>query len=156
MTIRLARAEDVPQIVAVFYNTVHRVNLGEYTQEQVDAWVPVMPDVDDWRKNKLPTRTTIVAEMEGRIAGFGELEDNGHIDCFYCHHEFQRRGVGRAIYAEIERLAIAHGLTRLFADVSITARPFFEAMGFSLLKQQTVVCRGVAMSNFAMEKRFVT
>jgi putative acetyltransferase len=32
--------------------------------------------------------TAYVADDEGVIAGFGELEPNGHIDCFYCHKKY--------------------------------------------------------------------
>jgi putative acetyltransferase len=90
--------------------------------------------------------------VDGEIAGFGELKPDGHIDCFYCHHRWQRRGVGSRIYQGLERAARKSGLARVFTEASLTARPFFERMGFRILKQQTVLCRGVGLTNFAMEK----
>jgi putative acetyltransferase len=36
--------------------------------------------------------------------------------------------------------------------VSITAHPFFEARGFNVMTEQSVVVRGVALTNFVMEK----
>ena len=93
-----------------------------------------------------------MADDDGTLAGFGELEENGHIDCFYCHHAYQRRGVGSAIYSRIEAKARALGLTRLLVEASITARPFFEAKGFAVVKRQTVICRGIELTNYVMEK----
>lgn len=42
-------------------------------------------------------------------------------------------------------------LKRVFAEVSITAKPFFEAKGFKVVKQQNVDIRGVKLTNFIME-----
>ena len=152
MRIREAIRADAPQIVGVFHHTIHTVNVRDYTTEQVNAWSPKVPDADAWAANKFPTRMTFVADDNGTIAGFGELEDNGHVDCFYIHQAYQRRGVGTAIFQQIEERARGLGLTLLFTEASITARPFFEASGFSIVKQQIVICRGVELSNFVMEK----
>lgn len=38
MIIRRYREEDLPQIVTLFYETVHHVNIRDYTPKQVDAW----------------------------------------------------------------------------------------------------------------------
>lgn len=152
MNIRHATPADAPQIVRIFYDTIHTVNTRDYTAEQVNAWAPSVPDADAWAARKFPTRTTIVADDNGTIAGFGELQPDGHVDCFYCHHQYQRRGVGTAIMAKIDEHARTLGLPRLFAEVSITARPFFDARGFSVIKQQTIIRLGVALTNFVMEK----
>lgn len=153
MKIREATAADARQIVRIFHETVHTVNARDYTPEQVDAWSPAVPDPEAWVRRKFPTHMTFVADEGGFIAGFGELEPNGHIDCFYCHRKHQRRGVGSAILGEIEAKARALGLERLFVEASITARPFFESHGFVVLKQQTVVRHGVELANFLMEKK---
>ena len=31
---------DAQQIAQIYYNTIHKVNTKDYTQEQVDAWAP--------------------------------------------------------------------------------------------------------------------
>ena len=62
------------------------------------------------------------------------------------------RGVGQGLYEAVEREARALGLRRIFTEASITARPFFERRGFRVVRERTVVVRGVSMTNFAMEK----
>lgn len=47
-------------------------------------------------------------------------------------------------------------MPRIYAEVSITARPFFASKGFQVIKQQTVRIHGVELTNFVMEKSFVT
>jgi putative acetyltransferase len=52
----------------------------------------------------------------------------------------------------METEARRRGIVRLFTEASITARPFFEHSGFSLIAEQVVVCRGVEFVNFRMDK----
>jgi len=152
MQIREATRADVRQIVSLFHDTIHTVNTRDYTDEQVNAWSPFVPDADVWAERKIQTRITFVADENGTITGFGELENNGHIDCFYCHQKYQRRGIGSAIFRQIEEKAKILGLSRLFLESSITARPFFEAHGFTVVKQQIVIRKGIELTNFVMEK----
>ena len=97
-------------------------------------------------------RFVVVAEDAGRLAGFAELEANGHIDRVYVSADHQGQGIGRALLAEVVAEARRLGLVRLFVEASITARPFFESQGFAMLAPQVVVCRGVEFVNFRMER----
>ncbi|MGQ3890777.1 GNAT family N-acetyltransferase [Legionella sp. CNM-4043-24] len=89
--------------------------------------------------------------MGDQIVGFMEFESNGHIDCFYCHHQYQGKGVGKALMKYIKNIAEDNGISRVWAEVSITAKPFFEKQGFEVVKKQTVNLRGVELVNFVME-----
>jgi putative acetyltransferase len=40
----------------------------------------------------------------------------------------------------------------IYAEVSITAKPFFEKSGFRVVTQQTIVRNGVELINFKMER----
>jgi hypothetical protein len=51
---------------------------------------------------------------------------------------------------EIEDRARKNRLDKLFAEVSITAKLFFEAI--TVKKQQSVIIRGAELTNFVMEK----
>ncbi|MEG4572107.1 GNAT family N-acetyltransferase [Microcoleus sp. N3A4] len=151
MRVRTYEIGDTQQIVKLFYDTVHEVNIRHYTKAQVDAWAPADIDLESWTKS-LSSKITFVAEEGDKIAGFGELEANGHIDRFYCHQDFQRQGVGRLILAQIDFKARNLGIKKLFTEASITAKPFFESKGFIVVKKQEVERRGQKFINFAMEK----
>ncbi len=86
------------------------------------------------------------------IAGFGELEADGHIARFFCHKDFQRQGVGSQILNQIEAKAKSLGLRRLFVEASLTARPFFEKRGFQTIYREEVERRGQTLIRFQMEK----
>ena len=150
MRLRIYEIADTEEIMKLFYDTVHEVNIHDYTQEQVAAWAPANMDIEVWIKS-LGSKFTYVAEQE-KIIGFGELEANGHIDRFYCHKDFQRKGVGKKILEQIELKANSLGLKKLFTEASITAKPFFESQNFIVVKQQEVERRGQKLINFVMEK----
>lgn len=149
--IRLFRPKDVDQIARLFHNTVREINIRDYSSSQVKAWAPDNFDFRNWLEVCL-SRYVYVAEKDGIIVGFGELELNGHIDCFYCHKDYQRCGVGSQIYRAIEQKAMELGLQRLFTAASITAKPFFQHLGFVTITEQQVTCRGELFTNYAMEK----
>ncbi|MDM9585241.1 GNAT family N-acetyltransferase [Nostoc sp. GT001] len=153
MRVRIYEMPDTQQIMKLFYDTIHEVNIHNYTEEQVAAWAPANMDIEVWIKS-LGSKFTYVAEEQDKIIGFGELKANGHIDRFYCHKDFQRKGVGKKILEQIELKAHSLGVEKLFTEASITAKPFFESQGFIVIKKQEVERRGQKLINFVMEKHF--
>jgi putative acetyltransferase len=151
MYVRAYKTSDAEEIVQLFYDTVREVNIRDYSKEQVEAWAPVDMAVERWMK-RLASQLTYVAEESGNIVGFAQLEENGHIDCFYCHKDFQRKGVGTQLLKQIESKAADLGIERLFTEASITAKPFFESKGFVVVRKQEVELRNQKFINFVMEK----
>ncbi|HLO51974.1 MAG TPA: GNAT family N-acetyltransferase [Kamptonema sp.] len=149
--IRLFETQDAEQVARLFHETVREINVYDYSSSQVKAWAPDDIYFRNWVE-VCSSRFTYIADDGGVIAGFGELEINGHIDCFYCHKNYQRCGVGSQIYRAIEAKAFELSISRLFAEVSITAKPFFQRMGFSIIKQQEVTRRDETFINYVMEK----
>ena len=151
MQIRLFEPEDAEQIAWLFHHTVRKVNLKDYSERQVVAWSPEDIYFRDWQ-TVCSIRYTYVAEADNQIIGFGELEPNGHIDCFYVHYQHQRQGIGSKIYRAIETKARELNLTRLFAEASITAKAFFISRGFKVIQQQQVICRQEKFINYLVVK----
>jgi putative acetyltransferase len=149
--IRDYAAGDAPEITRLFYETVRSVNRADYSEEQVKAMAPGVPDPEEWHA-RMAGRLTLVAEEAGEVVGFAELEGDGHLDMLYLRGDAVGRGVGWRLYSEVEREARSLGLGRIFTEASITARPFFERQGFCVVREQTVSRRGVEMTRFAMEK----
>jgi putative acetyltransferase len=149
--IRSFRADDAPALLALFRDTIRRVNAQDYSPEQIRAWASDEIDLAAWTA-RFAGRFVAVAESGGRAVGFAELEQNGQIDRFFVSADHQRLGVGRALLAAIVEEARRLGIRRLFTDASITARPFFEGQGFEVLTPQTVVLRGVEFRNDRMSR----
>jgi putative acetyltransferase len=149
--IRDYEAGDAPEIVRLFFETVRSVNRANYSNEQLEAWAPGVPDPEEWH-TRMAGRRTLVAEEGGEVVGFAELEYDGRLDMLYVRKDAVGRGVGRRLYEAVEREARGQGLGWIFTEASITARPFFEQQGFRVVREQMVSRRGVSMTNFVMEK----
>ena len=155
--IRAYEADDASAIARLFYGTVRSVNQADYSEEQVEAWAPAVPNKQAWHaRMSEPDRRTLVAEEDDEVVGFAELEDDGHLDMLYLRGDAVGRGVGRRLYEAVEGEARGSGVGRIFTEASITARPFFERNGFRVVREQRISCRGVEMTNFAMEKQLAS
>ena len=159
MQIRLFQPQDSAAIARLFHDTVREVNIRDYSLEQVKAWAPDNLYFTNWTEDCTDKFTYVaedqVAEEESKIIGFAQLEPDGHINCFFCHKDYQQCGVGTRLYRAIEAKALELKIERLFVEASITARAFFKNRGFVVVKEQQVICRGEKLTNFVMEKSFV-
>lgn len=149
MTIREYRSSDLREIVELFYDTVHTVNAGDYTPEQLNAWADGSPDLAEWGRSLLE-HIAFVAEDGGGIVGFGDIDPSGYLDRLYVHKDCQRRGVATALCDALEGAVNAE---RIITHASITAKPFFEERGYQVAWEQQVLRHGTALTNYRMEKR---
>ena len=148
MVLRAYRSADCPALAELFYQTVHQVNIRDYTQEQVDALATGQVDLERWDR-ELREHRTVVAWEDGLIVGFGDMDKTGYLDRLFVHKDFQGRGIATAICDALEGESAA---PRLWVQASLTARPFFEGRGYRVVKAQQVERRGVLLPNFVMEK----
>nr|WP_216611626.1 GNAT family N-acetyltransferase [Vibrio splendidus] len=135
----------------IYFHTVRNINVRDYSQQQVEAWAPNGFDSELWQK-RMNELLPFVAELDGCVVGYTDLQPNGLIDHFFCHHECQGKGVGRALMEHVLAVGRARGVSRYFSEVSITARPFYEHLGFKVVNEQEVEMRGVKLTNYVMEK----
>lgn len=149
MKIRSYQPSDCEQLAELFYQTIHTVNRRDYTQEQVDAWATGRVDLAQWNRSFL-AHDTLVAEQDGIIVGFGDLDTTGYLDRLYVHKDYQGQGIATAICDRFER-AVQTG--KVTTHASITAKPFFLHRGYCVLKEQQVIRANVALTNFVMEKQ---
>lgn len=151
MRIRPYNESDLDKLVDLFRDSVRNIASRDYSPEQVEAWAP--DDLDPVAfAGRLSRNTSYVAEIDGKLVGFGELEPLGHVAMLYVHSAYQRRGVAARLLERLEETARERNLDALTTEASITARPFFERHGFRVVAPQTVIAGGVRFANFHMEK----
>ena len=151
LKVRPYRESDAKALARLFYDTVHKVNAADYSPVQLIAWAPRVPEERLWHGRSL-TRKVFVAEKRGIVLGFAELEKNGHIDCFYVRHDRVGEGIGRMLFETLEVEAHRQRSPRLFAEVSLTAEPFFARMGFVVTERGHMRRRGQSLPYAEMEK----
>lgn len=150
--IRKYQKKDARALADIYYYTIHNINSRDYSEEQINAWAPISSlELEGW-EIKWAKIVPFVAVMNDQIVGFAEFEPDGHIDCFYVHHDFQGVGVGSSLINAIENEAKKNNIDRIYAEVSITAKPFFKRKGFIIIKERIKLIKGVNLTNFIMEK----
>lgn len=150
---RYAPGEE-KELWQLYYDTTHLINGKFYTKEQVERWAPSDIDMKEWNA-RIQAKNPFVALDGGHIVGFGELEADGHIDYFYVHHKYQRKGVGGTLYGVIEKEALNQKIPLLFADVSMMAKEFFLRQGFEILEERNNIVCGAPAPNFKMQKELL-
>jgi len=136
----------------LYRDTTHLINGQDYTNAQCEYWAPWDKNIGEW-EGHVRIRNPFVAECNGAIVGFAELEPDGHIDYFYCHHQWQRKGVGTLLYDAIEREACRLLLDCLYTEVSITAREFFLSRGFEIVGEEDNFICGASAKRYLMRKK---
>lgn len=147
MIIREYRPLDCEILAELFYNTVHTVNVKDYTKEQLDVWATGTIDLEKWNQSFME-HYTLVAVDDEVIIGFGDIHKTGYLDRLYVHSDYQGKRVATAICEQLEQAVQGSIVTH----ASITARPFFENRGYKVVKEQQVERQGIFLTNFVMEK----
>ena len=117
--IRLAGSEDLAAINDIYnYYVLHSTCTYQELPEPMEGR-------EKWFADHGPRHPVIVAEMDGRIVGWGSLSAY-HVrsayrhtveNSVYVHHEFHRRGIGSVILADLIERARAIGHRAIIAGI---------------------------------------
>lgn len=149
MIIRKYKTQDCSAIVDLFYETIHTINARDYSKKQLNAWTDRKKDLTEWDQSFLE-HYTVVAEINNTIVGFGDIDKSGYLDRLFIHKNYQRQGIATSICDELEKNV---SVERIITHASITAKPFFLQRGYCEFKEQQVFRKGIALTNYIMEKR---
>jgi putative acetyltransferase len=151
--IRSYDTPDAEPLLSLFHDTVHEINSRDYLPEQLEAWAPAHPDVKRWRE-RFKESKTYVAVANGKIIGFGNLENNKQsIGMLYVHKDYQGMGAATLLLNKLEAYLIKKGVALTSVEASITARTFFEQKGYAWVRDNRKMLNGKEFLNFILEKR---
>lgn len=151
MHIRPFLPGDASALRAVFPSSVHHLARQHYTTKQLQAWAPAEYDSTQLAE-RLRANHPWVAEVDGCVAGFVDLQPLGYIDHFFIAGNLAGREVALALMAHIHSAADQAGMARLWANVSLSAERFFSRCGFAVEARQQVALRGAVPANARMRK----
>lgn len=125
--------EEARAFLEVHRAAVRGIAAKDYPQAVIEDWAP-LPVTENRVARFLENpddEIRIVAEGEGEIVGVGALVlENAELRACYVAPTAGRMGVGTALVREIEEIARRHGLGGLWLDSSLTAEPFYRALGY--------------------------
>lgn len=145
--IREAILDDLPEITALFRNTITHINSKHYNEEQINVWASGADNTKKWTA-RITKNYFLIAEQDNIIVGFAYLTQGNVIDGLYVHKDYQRQGIGAGLLSVIESKVIMAGFKEIKSDVSKTALPFFDDYYYEVEKKYTKYLKDVAFENY--------
>ncbi|MFT4003771.1 MAG: GNAT family N-acetyltransferase [Rhizobium sp.] len=128
--IRPASETDADAISDVIISALRQTNSSDYPAHIIDRVVENFCPAAV--RELLGRRIVFVAVDGGRIVGTASL-DGAVVRTVFVAPTAQGRGIGAGLMAAVERAAAAGGIAALTVPSSITARGFYEKLGFDEL-----------------------
>jgi putative acetyltransferase len=131
LAIRPATPADVPAISDLIRQTVRQSNAGDYPADVVE--LIAANHVPDKVAQRLAERDVFVGLEGQRIVGTIGLGGD-KLRSLFVEPGLQGKGVGARLVAHLEAHARKAGVTELLLSSSITARGFYERLGYRLIR----------------------
>jgi putative acetyltransferase len=144
---------DAKRCAEIFRASIEELAAEDYDADQREAWASRADDEEAFGA-RLAGALTLLAVIDGEIAGFASLKGAEEIDMLFVDPEFARQGVGRTLLDALTRLAQARGAKRLATEASDVAKPLFEREGFTAQRRNLVRKGDQWLANTTMTKTF--
>ena len=149
MNFRRAEEGDLDSILSLFKANV--LANQDYNEEQKEIWASSIENRTMWL-NKIKEQYFYLAFEDEKLLGFSSLGPMDYVDMMYVQKDEFGKGIGKQLLVIIEDEAKKHDLAQLYADVSLSARAFFEKRGYHVVKTNRKIRKGIHLKNFRMKK----
>ncbi|XXF08382.1 GNAT family N-acetyltransferase [Pseudomonas sp. D2-3] len=129
---RRALDSDAEAISGLIVQTLRLSNAGDYSPEVIDR-VAANFDVAGVR-GLMASRQVFVALDDARVIATASLAGDV-VRSVFVLPELQGRGVGRVLMRHVEGLARTAGIQQLRVPASLTAVPFYTALGYAVIRE---------------------
>ena len=148
MYIRNYTFSDRKETIKMIEQTIQEVNKNDYNKKQIAAWSSI--DEISWIASlKDYSSVVMINNRNNKIIGFADMDNNGYLDQLFVHKDFQNQTIASKLINYLEK-SIQSRKYSTFA--SITAKPFFIARGYKIIRTNIVNLRGQQFKNYYMEK----
>jgi putative acetyltransferase len=131
--IRAAASDDATALSALIQDAVRISNSRDYNPATIELICANF--TREKVIEKMAQRDVFVAVSDHSIFGTVSL-GNGKLHSMFVEPRRQGEGIGRSLVKHLERHAVSSGLSALRLSSSITARPFYEKLGYELVQFQ--------------------
>ena len=160
LTVRRATREDIGAVDALLRRSYGPLLRADYPPSTL---VLALPQMARAQPKLLASGRYFLAEEEGEVLGAGGWSPEapgggrvvpglGHVRHVATDARAVRRGVGRAVMERVFAQARAERTARLSSLSTLTAVPFYEALGFRPLRRVTLHFGGAPFAAVEMER----
>jgi putative acetyltransferase len=153
MQIRLATADDIPQLADLFEQSVRAIAPTHYTAEQVEAWASTPQNRDRFETFILGAITFVAEDPTTQtLLGFGSVHSTGYLSALYVSPVCTRQGIGSRLLTTLINIAQTQNADSLFTEASEFSRPLFSRFGFVVYDTEDVARNGVQFRRYLMQR----
>jgi len=153
--IRKTKIEDMKAVEDAHRRSILEICSKDYTTDQIEKFSGVKYTSDIW-ENSINNEYHISIDVNGCIEGMCHAkireDGDGEIVGLYFTKEVAGKGLGR----EIVEMAFKHldefKPNKIVLTGTITAKPFYEKMGFVEVEEKKLNIRGAEITCYRMEK----
>ena len=149
--IRAMRISEFNTVVRLMYDSVHTLCKNDYTEEELDAWMPKNLHTPSFFSS-LTRCYAIVALDDREVVGFMSTERDGYVNRLYTRPSYARLGVATALLEETERWAKRRRIKYLTLEASRSAEEFYIKRGFVKVGVIKSVKNNVSFESAKMKK----
>jgi GNAT superfamily N-acetyltransferase len=173
--LRVATMADVPALAALIEESARALSVGWYAPDELEAAVAHVFGVDTqlvadgtYYVIDAPDGPAAAGGWSARRTLFGGDQMKGaedprldpatepaRIRAFFVHPRWARRGLGRRLYAECERAALAAGFRAFELMATRPGEPLYAALGFEVVERVPLTLPGGVVVPFARMRRAI-
>lgn len=154
-TTRIATLADIPELTQLYLDTILTINKKDYSAEEAEDWASCGNNPKRWEELISNLHFIVAENSEKQIVGFASIRNDGYLHSMYVHKDYQKQGVASLLYKEMEEFAHTNHLTKITSEVSITAKGFFEKLGFKTIEEQKRKANQLYLTNYKMSKNLI-
>lgn len=147
---RLACGGDAQFIYDIHTSAIRELCSSHYSQEEIKQWAG-RQRLEKYQ-SLIDMEALAVALLNDQVVGFGNIEryadDTSEISGLYVSPRCSRKGVGRALLCYLEDKAKAEGYTSMRVKSTLNAEPFYQALGYRAVKEDSHVMGALSLGAF--------
>ena len=151
MIIRLARDKDYAAIARLHKATIRQVNSGDYPEDVIEVWSG-RTNANRFRNSAAEVKRWVAVWGE-KVIGFCDHDFKCELQGLYVHKDFQGKGVGGKLYRKAEASMKKLGCKNMKLMSTITAKPFYQKMGYRVIKKSFVPIKDKKVEVVVMSKK---
>lgn len=150
--IRNMRISEFAQVAKLVYDSVHTLCKAEYTEEELDAWVPKNLYMPAFKNSIYRCYACVAVNKKSEIIGFISTEKDGYINRLYTHPEWINKGVATALLEDTEKWARKKKIKTLSLESSKSAEAFYIKKGFEKVGEIRSIKNNLEFTSAKMRK----
>ncbi|MBT4790185.1 MAG: GNAT family N-acetyltransferase [Halobacteriovoraceae bacterium] len=153
--IRKTKLEDMKSVEDAHRRSILEICSNDYTLDQIEKFSGVKYSAEIW-DNSVNNEYHIVVEVSGRVEGMCHAklreDGDGEIVGVYFSKVIAGQGIGRDVVEMAFDYLDQFKPKNIILTGTLTAKPFYEKMGFVEVEKKKINCRGALLDCFKMEK----